>query len=159
MNELSYFLVGLSINILLWWVRPAVVKRFFVRQGRKLLRYIYISVACLLSLYFLFTLIFVFPTGSFQQIEPLNLIALYILTLLAMLGIWMPVFQYIQNKRAVNIIYIVGACLSGVLFIIFWIIQWPKWQISALLTVIVVFMLILLLVYSLIEKRKTRRLC
>jgi predicted membrane channel-forming protein YqfA (hemolysin III family) len=98
----------------------------------------------------------VFPVVGFQQIEPLALTVLYVLTLLAMLGIWMPALQKVQNKRVVKTIYIAGACLLGLMFVLFWITQWPQWQIPVLLTSIVVLMFIGLFVFSLIEKRKSR---
>jgi flagellar biosynthesis/type III secretory pathway M-ring protein FliF/YscJ len=97
----------------------------------------------------------VFPVGL-KQAPPFSLIALYALILLALLGIWMPAVLRVHHKGLERIINLAGASLVGVLFVAFWIIQWPKWQTPALLTSLVAVMLLVVLIDTIVKNRKNK---
>jgi F0F1-type ATP synthase assembly protein I len=86
----------------------------------------------------------------------LKVLVLYALTLLALLGIWTPVLEYSKYRRIQKIVNVSGACLLGVLFVGFWIVQWPQWHTSALLTSLIVLMFVVYFVLELLTKRKRK---
>ena len=134
-------------------IQPQKLKGIFATLRRGLPKVIYIIIASALSIVFLF----VIYTITRMPLQ-LDVVLVDILMFWALLGIWSPIIltKYDKIKKPFEFTNIV---LFFFVMTGFWIVQWPQWQTPALLTSIVVFMFILLLVYSLIEKRKARRSC
>lgn len=76
------------------------------------------------------------------------------MALLGTWGIWVPAYTSKGSKQFKSTMNIVGACLAALLFVCYWVYVWPKWQMPALLTSLLVLMVIFTFVYSLVKKRK-----
>jgi len=134
-------------------IQPHTLKVIVVWLGRSVPKFIGVVLVFALSIVFIFV-IYLSTRMSLQ----FDVILLDVLIFWALLGIWSPVIltKYDKIKKPFEFMNI---ALFFFVMTGFWIIQWPQWQVPTLLTSIVVFMLVLLLVYSLIEKRKDPSSC
>lgn len=143
--------LGFALNLLRWFhVEPADVGKFFAKRGQVLSWYIYLSVACVLSLF----IGFVFVSMTISLVFQVEIIVMDIIMLWALLGVWMPAIQRLRNKKINNAVDVVFICLAVFILIGFWITQWPAWQTPTILNSSAVIILVAYLINEFVLKRK-----
>jgi hypothetical protein len=117
---------------------------------------IYIGIAGIISVILLTAMVSIIYSHPFTTDVWLSTIILADLVLLGIWGIWVPVLITLQNKRLSNSINTIGTLLFTLLFVSYWVYEWPKWQTPVLLTSLIALMLAIFFVFTLMEKRKNK---
>ena len=125
----------------------------FIAKQRRIITYgVYILFASIFSVYSIFYVYLISRTDL-----SIKLWAFTIMMLWAILGIWMPALQRLRNKilvqKVTGILHIV---FGGLLFIFYWIIKWPDWQVPVIITTIIVIMLLAVVVEGILKKKSLK---
>ena len=149
-------LLGLALGFLNLFgikINANDLKKFISIRGRTIAWKAYLLIATLISIYFLAVLSILFSPTTFS----IGLATLTIVVLWALLGIWAPALQRLRSSRINTAINIVAICLSILMVVGFWIVQWPEMQLPIFVTLLLLAITIIYIVDRIVKKRKSSR--
>lgn len=131
-------------------IDPKNIKKFIAIRGKTIAWNIYLLIATIITVFFIFSLSVVLTNVSFS-IGPATFI---VVILWGILGIWTPAIQRLRNKRINTAVQIVGISLVTLMVIGFWIFEWPEIQRPIFVTILLFVSIAIFIVDRILKNRK-----
>lgn len=151
-------IIGVAVALLnfIWrvleWCKigPAEVRQYLIRLRQALPWNTYLLFAFAFSLLIGFVLV----TMTMLPVFQIEIVIIDIMMLWALLAVWIPAIQRLQNIRVNKAVDVANICFAVLIVVGFWISQWPAWHKPALVTSLLMVIPIIYVFDRFIVKRK-----